>query len=147
MAQKEIEVILTRQLASCLATPVFIVDAAGTLIYYNEAAEELLGRRYDEAGEMPAEEWGSIFRPTGRDGTPIPPEDLPLTVAFREGRPAHRDLWIRGLDGVDRHVGVTAFPLIGQAGRHLGAVCIFWETTEGGDSALGNPRVPGGTGS
>jgi hypothetical protein len=28
---------------------------------------------------------------------------------------------------VRRHVEVTAFPLIGQAGRVLGAVGLFWE--------------------
>jgi hypothetical protein len=36
-------------------------------------------------------------------------------------------MWIQGLDQVRRHIEVTAFPLIGQAGRHLGAVAIFWE--------------------
>jgi hypothetical protein len=28
---------------------------------------------------------------------------------------------------VRRHIEITAFPLIGQAGHHLGAVAIFWE--------------------
>ena len=42
MAQKDIELILTRQLASYLATPVFIVDAIGTLVFYNEPAEVIL---------------------------------------------------------------------------------------------------------
>ena len=34
MAQKEIEVILTRQLASYLAMPIIIMDSVGTLLFY-----------------------------------------------------------------------------------------------------------------
>jgi hypothetical protein len=30
-------------------------------------------------------------------------------------------------DGVWRKIEVTAFPVEGQGGRHLGAVAIFWE--------------------
>ena len=54
MAQKAVELILMRQLASYLAVPIFLVDPEGNLLYYNEPAERLLGRRYDETGEMPA---------------------------------------------------------------------------------------------
>jgi hypothetical protein len=36
--------ILARDLTSRLATPAFVVDADGTLAYFNEAAEPVLGR-------------------------------------------------------------------------------------------------------
>ena len=127
MAQREIEVILTRQLASYLAMPIFIVDGAGTLVFYNESAESILGQRFEETGEMPAAEWSSRFRIVGDDGTPIPPERLPLMIALQEKRPAHTLFWILGLDNVRRHIETTAIPLIGQAGRYLGALAIFWE--------------------
>jgi len=127
MSQHEIELILTRQLASYLTLPIFIVDPDGMLLFYNEPAEAILGRRFEETGEMPAEEWGQIYTATDRDGTPLSADELPLTIALRERRPAHRRLLIRGLDAVRREIEVTAFPLIGQAGRHLGAVALFWE--------------------
>ncbi len=127
MSQKEIEVIITRQLASSLAMPVFIVDTDGNLIFYNEPAEEILGRRFDETGELAAHEWTHAFIPTNADGEPLKPEELPLIVALSERRPHHSDFWIRGLDSVPRHIEVTAFPLIGQGDRNLGAVAIFWE--------------------
>jgi len=57
MAQQEIEVILIRQLASYLAMPMVIVNPVGTLIFYNEPAEELLAMRFEETGEMPEDEW------------------------------------------------------------------------------------------
>jgi PAS domain-containing protein len=127
MAQKEIEVILTRQLASYLAMPAFIVDPDGTLIFYNEPAEAILGLRFDETGEMPLSEWATVFTPMDKTGTPIAPAALPLAMALGERRPAHGDFYIRGLDLVLRHIEVTAFPLVGQADRNLGAVALFWE--------------------
>jgi len=127
MSQKAIELILTRQLASYLALPIFLVDADGSLLFYNEPAERILGMRFDETGEMAAAEWSRAFAPTDEVGQPIPPEALPLMIAVKERRPAHGTLRIRGFDGVVRAVEATAFPLTGQANRHLGAVAVFWE--------------------
>jgi PAS domain-containing protein len=128
MSQNEVELILTRQLASYLAMPVFVVNPEGSLIYYNEAAEGLLGNRFDLTDEMPLEEWASAFNPTTEDGEPLAADDLPLAIALRDQRPAHLGPFrILGLDGVARSIAVTAFPLVGQQGRRLGAVAIFWE--------------------
>jgi PAS domain-containing protein len=127
MSQKEIEIILARQLASYLEVPIVIVDPQGTLIYYNESAEAILGRRFEEQGPMPVSEWAGIFQPTDEAGNPLAPEERPLTMALAERRPTHRSLWMRGLDNVLRHVEITAFPLIGQPDRYLGAIALFWE--------------------
>jgi PAS domain-containing protein len=127
MSQKAIELILTRQLASYLAIPIFLVDPDGTLIFYNEPAEAILGRRFDETGEMPAGEWATVFTPTDESGAPLPPESLPLMVALAEHRPDHLRFWICGLDGARRHLEVTAFPIVGQEQRCLGAIALFWE--------------------
>jgi PAS domain-containing protein len=127
MIQKELEVILMRQLADCLAMPIFIVNTQGTLLFYNEPAERLLGRRFEETGELTEVEWATAFVPTDENGAIIPPEKLALVIALRERRPAHTELRIRGLDNVPRHIRVTAFPLIGRGERFLGAVAIFWE--------------------
>ena len=124
--QQDIEVILVRQLASYLAMPMFVVDPAGNLLFYNEPAEALLGRRFDEAGPMGLEVWSTIFHPTDDEGRPIPPEALPLVVALQHRRPAHTTIRITGLDGVPRRLEITAVPLEGQGGRHLGAVATFW---------------------
>lgn len=127
MAQKEIEVILARHLASYLAIPIFIVDPVGNLLYYNEPAETVLGVRYDETGEMPVSEWGTIFQPMDKDGALLAPEQLPLVRALTLHHPASGGIWIRGLDRVLRRIEIFSFPLVGQGNRHLGAVAIFWE--------------------
>jgi PAS domain-containing protein len=123
-----IELILMRQLASYLVMPVFIVDRDGTLVYYNEAAQLLLGKSYEENDEMPLQEWGGTFNPKREDGELIPPGELPLAIALREGQPIHRaPLVIQGEDGVERRLAVTAFPLISHQRDTLGAAAIFWE--------------------
>lgn len=128
MPQQEIEVILARQLADYLAMPIFIIDPQGAMIYYNEPAEEILGCRFNETGVMPLEKWTTAFAPMDESGAPLAVEKLPLVIALRENRPAHTGLWIWGMDKSPRHINVTAIPLVGQAGRDLGAFAILWES-------------------
>lgn len=128
--QKEIEVILTRQLAGYLTVPIFIIDPDGNLLFYNEPAQTILGQRFEDTGEMAAEEWGSIFTPMDQEGRPLPLEELPIIIALTQHRPASRRFVIIGLDGTRRLIDVTAFPLDGIANRHLGAVAMFWEAYE-----------------
>lgn len=126
--QKALALILMRELASNLATPLFLVDPEGTLVYYNEPAERVLGKRYAEAGELEAEEWGGVmFAPEGEDGRPLGFEDLPLVIAMTKRRPAHRRFRITGLDEQRRTIEVTAFPLFARDDEFVGAVAIFWE--------------------
>ena len=126
MSQKPIELILMRQLASSLAMPTFLVDHEGTLVFYNEPAEQLLGMRFDETGEMPAGEWATLWNPTERDGSALAPARLPLMIAVAERRPAHGEFWIRGLDGgTRRHLQATAIPLMRRGNEILGALAIF----------------------
>ena len=128
MSQKPIELILMRQLASSLAMPIFLVDVDGTLAFYNEPAERVLGMRFEETGEMPASEWSSVWAPSEDDGRALGPERLPLLIALAERRPAHGDFWIAGTDGVRRRIEATAFPLIRPPDHVLGAAVLFWET-------------------
>jgi PAS domain-containing protein len=123
----EFEMILLRQLTSCLATPMFIVDPDGNLVYFNEPAEQILGRPFDTTDPMTLEQWADAFRPVTVDGGPLVADELPLVQAVRRGRPAQMDFRITGLDGAPHTLAVTAFPLIGLHDRHLGAVAIFWE--------------------
>ena len=126
-AQRDLILILARDLTSRLATPAFVVDDEGTLAYFNEAAEPVLGVSYAESGELAAGEWASGWHPTDPDGRLIPLEELPLGIAFREGRPAHLAMHITGGDGVGRDIEVTAFPLKTRPDVTVGAIAIFWE--------------------
>lgn len=128
--QQEIELILSRHWASYLSTPIFIVDPEGNLLFYNEPAEQILGRRFSETGEMGVEEWSTIFSLTDEDHNLLSPDEVPLMVALRDRRTVHMRLWLAGLDRIRRHIQTTCFPLIGQADRFLGALALFWEVED-----------------
>lgn len=129
--EHDLVLILARGLASSIATPMFLVDPSGTLVYFNEPAEVILGTTYADAGEMPAEEWGSAFKPHDLEtDQPLPLESLPLAQALAEQRPAHRTMGITGRDGVPRTIAVTAFPLWARSDEFVGAAAIFWEAKE-----------------
>ncbi len=128
-----IELILVRHLADTLAIPVFLVDPEGTMVFYNEAAEQVLGRRFDNAGEMDFDEWTSIFAVRDTEGQPLPVDQLPLVQSLREKRPAHARFSITGLDGEPRSIEVSAFPLQAAGQRMLGAVALFWESHDAGE--------------
>jgi PAS domain-containing protein len=125
--QHPVELIMARGFMANLSTPAFLVDRQGVLVYYNEAAEEILGLTFAEAGPMPAEEWGTRFEPTGLDGQPIDVEELPLGIALLKGQPAHAPLRITSAAGRAEAIQATAFPVIGRGGQS-GALAIFWRT-------------------
>lgn len=130
MAAYEIEMILNRQLADCLAIPAFITDRKGNLIYYNEPAEKILGKRYDETGEMPTALWATIFKPMDENRVPLSPDDLPLVKTLKNCKPYHRTFWIESLSGGFEKIAVTSYPIIGRAAAFLGAVALFWESKD-----------------
>ncbi len=127
MPHRDVGLILMRQLASALAVPTLLVDETGDLLFYNEPAEVLLGERFDEMGDMPLERRRRVFAFRDEAGQPLPDDQPPLVVALRERRPVHRRVWLRGFDGVDRALEVTAFPLLGGGGHLIGGVAMFWE--------------------
>ncbi len=129
--QHPVEIILARGFMSNVMTAAFLVDPEGTLIFFNDAAGELLGLRFEEAGPMPASEWGTKFVPRDESGEPIPVDQLPLTVALSRQQPAHGRLCVRSPAGVEHTIEVHAMPIVGNAGMS-GALAIFWETAEDG---------------
>lgn len=126
MPQKDVGLILMRQLASGLAVPMLLSDENGDMLFFNEPAEVLLGQRFDDVGELLLEERQAIFAFRDSLGEPLGVDQTPLVVALRERRPVHRRVWMSGFDGADREVEVTAFPLLGGGGHLIGAVAMFW---------------------
>jgi PAS domain-containing protein len=127
--QHPVELIMARGFAANLATPAFLVDEQGALIFFNDAAAELLGVQFADAEDMLPEEWGGRFEPTTRDGRPLPLEELPLGVALYQSRAAHSPMRIRSSHGEHYDIEVTAFPVIGRTGPR-GAIAIFWESRD-----------------
>jgi PAS domain-containing protein len=127
MPQRDVPLILMRQLASGLAVPTLIADETGEWLFFNEPAERLLGQRFDELGAFDTEQGNRAFDVRDEHGNELPSEQVPLTVAMRELRPVNRRMRIRGVDGQDRPIEVTAYPLVGAGGHLIGGVAMFWE--------------------
>ena len=125
--QEPIELILLKHWASYVALPILIVDVDGNLIFYNQPAEVILGRSFDEAGEINADDLDDIFVTHDLDGKKLSSEELPLVRSLSDRVPAHRSFKIRALDGSWRTIDATALPITGQGDRHLGAFAAFWE--------------------
>jgi PAS domain-containing protein len=66
--QKPLELILARNLLTSISTPAFLLDEHGAMVFYNEAAGALLGRSFEAAGRMSAEEGISASGPLGDAG-------------------------------------------------------------------------------
>ena len=128
--QRNVALILARELAVNLATPTVIWDEQGELIYYNEHVQEILGSPRPELGIDRLEELPQ-FQPEDLDGNPIPVSELPSALAIERQVPSHREVRIVGLDGVKRELSVTAFPLFARGGEFVGAVTVFWELGAG----------------
>ena len=70
-------------MAANLATPMFLIDAAGTLIYYNEAAEfEYSRARAPPLGAVTANEFGGMLELADLDGAPVRRRDTPAGITF-----------------------------------------------------------------
>ena len=107
--------------------PILLVDMEGTLIFYNEPAEVILGQRFEETGEIARDTWGKLFAVADEERSPIAHEDRPTMLALSEHRPFSRTVWMQCGNREWRHVSITAFPLIGEEKQFLGAQMIFWE--------------------
>lgn len=134
-AQKPLELILARNLLSSISTPAFLVSDRGALLFFNEAAAAMLGRRFEEKGTLPAEEWISEFGPFGPDERPLPYDQIPATEALRKRQPFHGNFRICAAGGTHQDVAASAIPIV-AAGDSSGAIVIFWpvDGDEQGDS-------------
>jgi PAS domain-containing protein len=125
-AQKPLELILARNLLASISTPAFLVSDHGSLLFFNEAAAAMLGRRFEETGVMTADTWIAEFGPFGRDEEPIPYDLIPATEALRDNRPFHGNFRICAAGGIRQDVAASAIPIVGTAGGQSGAIVIFW---------------------
>ncbi len=124
--QKHLTLILAREFASNLSTPTLITDADGNLVFYNEAAEGVIGHRFSEMSDIALDDWIAAFNPRTLESEPLAPEERPGRVALEQRRPSHLRYLVTSADGVEREIEVTAFPLFAHTDEFVGVVVIFW---------------------
>jgi PAS domain S-box-containing protein len=128
---RSLPLILARELAANLSTPMLLTDGSGIIVYFNEAAEHLVGRTFAELGEMPATDFVELLHLSDVDDVPIERRHIPSGIAYYERRPAHMTIRVTSLDGERRQLESTAYPLVGAGGELHGVVSVFWPESEG----------------
>jgi hypothetical protein len=120
--------ILARELAANLATPMFLLDQDGLLVFFNDAAELMLGKAYAEVGAISGIDFGDLLQIEYEGGGAMRKRDSPVGIAFNEREPAHQRLMATPLGGGDKAIWeVTAYPLFGRTGDMHGVLTVFWE--------------------
>ena len=124
VAEQPLELILARNLVSIVSLAALLVDVDGRIVFFNDAAAEIVGSPFEEIGTLSRDEWNARYGPFDDRGNPLVADELPLAVAVREGRPAYARFRVRGERGL-MEVEAGALPLLGPAGYH-GAMIFFW---------------------
>jgi PAS domain-containing protein len=132
---KSLPLILARELAANLATPMFLLDARGMMVFYNDAAALLMGKPFTEMGEISANEFGADLELATPDGAPLRRRDSASGVAFIERRPAHETVLATMYTGRRLLLEATAYPLFGAGGEMHGVISVFWEHSPDADGS------------
>ena len=128
--QKPIELIHARNLLASISTPAYLFDARNALVYYNDAAANVMGRRFEETGPLKPEEWTKEFGPFTGEGEPMDIRELDTTNNLRSGRAAHAQFCIKSISGETIEIEFSALPIIGMNGFN-GAMGFFWPLDDG----------------
>ena len=122
--ERPLELILARNLVSLISLAAVLIDVKGAIVFFNDAAAQFFGGLFEETGPVPLVQWRAEVGPYDKAGRHLPTANLPVTRAFRDGRPGFGRFHIRGGVGLVE-VEVVALPLVGSVGLH-GAMVVFW---------------------
>lgn len=116
-----------KSLFSKLPIALYTCDKDGYILFFNEAAVDLWGRKPVAGKELWCGSW-EIYRP---DGSPLPLDECPMAIALKEGRTVHgQEIVIRRPDGSKRHVMPSPQPVFDEAGKLAGAVNMLSDITD-----------------
>ena len=116
-----------RELLDALPAAIYLTDADGRVIFYNDACIAFSGR----APVIGSDYWCVTWRLYWPDGTPMPHDQCPMAVALREDRP------VRGAEAIAERPDGTRVPFIpyptplhDASGRLVGAVNMLVDITQ-----------------
>jgi signal transduction histidine kinase len=106
---------------------VVVADPKGHLIYFNAAAQELLGGSVDST--LQPEDWSQRYGFLTLDGQPFPVAKQPLICALVGEVVTNVEMAIRKAQKKDILIAVSAKPIHDRSGALLGAVAVFRDIT------------------
>lgn len=129
---KSLVLIRAKHLAESVSTPAFLADRDGNLIFYNEAAEAVVGRPFADVGRLAPSEWRDELDVRARDGSPFPLEAMPGWMAVQRHRPDLGHILFKTFDGTERLIATCAVPLFTYPEQFEGALIYFWDESQDG---------------
>ncbi len=127
-----------RGLLDALPAAIYVTDAAGAIVYYNEAAAELWGHR----PPLGTSQWCGSWKLFWPDGTPLPHDQSPMAIALKEKRA------VRGMEAIaERPDGARVpfvpypTPLFDESGALVGAINMLVDITERRSAELVTERL------
>ncbi len=116
-----------RQLVQSLPAAIYTCDAQGRILIYNEAAVELWGQSPAIGKTL----WCGAYNVYRPDGSPLPHDECPMSVAIKEGRSVRGvEIIIERPDGTRRHALANPEPIRDAQGKVIGAVNMLVDVTE-----------------
>src|SRR5581483_8671077 len=126
------------EVLDALPAAIYTTDAAGAIVYYNEAAAELWGHR----PPLGTSQWCGSWKLFWPDGTPLPHDQSPMAIALKEKRA------VRGMEAIaERPDGARVpfvpypTPLFDESGALVGAINMLVDVTERRQAELAAERL------
>lgn len=127
MDQKAIELILFRQIASCLAISTLILDPQGKLIFFNEMAEKTFGVRFSETGELLSDKWSHVFIFMDKKGQRIETKALSLYKSITTQRISHEEIYLQSSNDSLALFSLSTVPIVNIQNNFLGVISFIQE--------------------
>jgi PAS domain S-box-containing protein len=115
-----------REVIEALPAAIYTTDKAGRITFYNQAAEEMWGRK----PTLGDDQWCGSWKLYWSDGTPLSHDECPMAIALKTGRP------VRGMEAVAERPDGTRVPfapyptpIFDASGELAGAVNMLVDLT------------------
>lgn len=128
MPQKNVELILLKQISNYLEISCLILDPLGNLIFCNEAAEKLLNFRFSE--QIDADEWKLRFTPRNRHNKPLEEVKNPFYTSNILRRMGHGIFYIKSGNNNLIHIEMITIPIINQFDIFNGVIAFFQDAEQ-----------------
>jgi len=110
-------------LLDSLGEGAYVVDAARTIVFWNEAAERITGFSSSEVVGRRCQE--NVLRHVSTDGRPLCETECPLSASLADGQPRESRVFLHHKSGHRVPVDVRVGALRDAAGHMLGALEVF----------------------
>jgi PAS domain-containing protein len=130
MASQPVELILARNLISELTMGALLSDPDGAVVFFNDAAGEILGRCFEDLGPLTPEQWDLEFG-ARKESLPSGSSDLLPRRAAAADDPPERGRAHLQLRGELLELGFVRVPLSTVEGFR-GSIVLLWPAADDG---------------